>query len=139
MSKNLKLLEDRQLGLLMEIVYSAKPKTPDKILEYFPLYLRKEEQYGVTTFSELMELSIDGYNTLVFYILKTTQGLTAAKKLDELAKYLKDKIETARKSASQLALHPRFSSSQYDVNKLMGLRKSKDHSYQITTCERSLG
>lgn len=118
-SKNLKLLDDNQLGMLMEIAYSAKPKPQDKNLEYFSLYLRKEEQYGVTTFSELMNLSIDGYSTLDFYTLKTTQGLTAARKLDELAENLKDKIETARKNASQLAVRPGFSSSQYDVNKLM--------------------
>jgi hypothetical protein len=96
-SKNLKLLDDKQLGLLMEIAYSAKPKPQDKNLEYFSLYLRREEQYGVTTFSELMNLSIDGYSTLDFYTLKTTQGLTAARKLDELAENLKDKIEMARK------------------------------------------
>lgn len=117
MTKQLKLLDDKQLGLLMEIAFSAKPKPPDLDLEYFALYLRKDEQHGITTFSDLKTLYVEGYNTSDFFTLKTSQGLTAARKLQGVADKLTKQINKIRKQFSEQAVRP--SVSQMDVNKLL--------------------
>src|SRR3972149_6619552 len=103
MKKDLRLLDDKQLGLLMEIAFSTKPKPPDSDLDYFSLYLRKDEQYGITTFSELKNLYIEGYNTSDFFTLKTSQGLTAARKLQEVADGINRQIEKINKQVSEQA------------------------------------
>lgn len=119
MNNNLRLLDDKQLGLLMEIAFSTKPKPPDNNLEYFSLYLRKDEQYGITTFSELKNLYIEGHNSSDFFTLKTSQGLTAARKLQEVANGLENQIKKIRKQVSEQALRPTMSMSEMEVNRLL--------------------
>lgn len=109
--KKYRLLPDHQLGFLLEIAFSEKPKPDNKDLAYQTLYLRRDEVKGLSRISTLKDFYQEGVDTPKLFTLKVVLGLTAARKLLEQSKALRDQAEGIRKQETTKEITPRGNTS----------------------------